>query len=52
MSGNRIGQLFSVSTFGESHGPALGCIVDGCPPNIELTADMIQLELRSEEHNV
>src|SRR5690242_12344848 len=36
MSGNTIGKLFSVTTFGESHGPALGCIVDGCPPGLAL----------------
>ncbi len=39
------GTLFRVSTFGESHGAAIGCIVDGCPPCIPLTADDIQLEL-------
>ena len=32
MAGNTFGQLFTVTTFGESHGPALGCVVDGCPP--------------------
>ena len=42
MSHNTFGHLFRVTTFGESHGPALGCIVDGCPPNIPLTADYIQ----------
>ena len=42
MSHNTFGHLFRVTTFGESHGPALGCIVDGCPPNIRLTADHIQ----------
>jgi len=36
LSGNTIGKLFSVTTFGESHGPALGCIVDGCPPGLPL----------------
>jgi chorismate synthase len=36
MSGNTFGRLFTVTTFGESHGPALGCIVDGCPPGLEL----------------
>lgn len=36
VSGNSIGKLFCVSTFGESHGPALGCIVDGCPPGLPL----------------
>src|SRR5579862_9553208 len=43
MSGNTIGKLFTVTTFGESHGPALGCIVDGCPPGLELAeADLQQ----------
>ena len=42
MSHNTFGHLFRVTTFGESHGPALGCIVDGCPPNIPLTAEYIQ----------
>ena len=36
MSGNSIGKLFCVTTFGESHGPALGCIIDGCPPGLAL----------------
>ncbi len=41
MSGNSIGKLFTVTSFGESHGPALGCIVDGCPPGMALSeADM------------
>src|SRR5690606_5956390 len=35
MSGNSFGKLFCVTTFGDSHGPALGCIVDGCPPGLE-----------------
>jgi chorismate synthase len=39
------GSVFKVSTFGESHGPAIGCVIDGCPPNIDLTADDIQFEL-------
>ena len=43
MSGNTFGKLFTVTTFGESHGPAMGCIVDGCPPGLELTeADLQQ----------
>jgi chorismate synthase len=42
MSHNSFGHLFRVTTFGESHGPALGCVVDGCPPNIPLTAADIQ----------
>ena len=45
MSGNSFGKLFSVSTFGESHGPALGCIIDGCPPGIELSLEDIQVDL-------
>lgn len=45
MPGNSIGKLFTVTTFGESHGPAIGCIVDGCPPNLELSAEDIQVEL-------
>jgi len=41
MSGNTYGKLFSVTSFGESHGPALGCVIDGCPPGLALsTADM------------
>ena len=45
MSGNSIGKLFTVTTFGESHGPALGCIVDGCPPGLELTAEHLQQDV-------
>jgi chorismate synthase len=45
MSGNTFGKLFTVTTFGESHGPALGCIVDGCPPGLELSEADIQLDL-------
>jgi chorismate synthase len=45
MSGNTIGKLFSVTTFGESHGPALGCIVDGCPPGMALTEADLQRDL-------
>lgn len=45
MSGNTIGKLFSVTSFGESHGPALGCIVDGCPPGMELSEADIQGDL-------
>lgn len=45
MSGNTIGKLFTVTTFGESHGPALGCIVDGCPPGLPLTAEDMQRDL-------
>src|SRR5512138_3695902 len=42
MSGNSIGRLFTVTTFGESHGPALGCIVDGCPPGLEISEADLQ----------
>jgi chorismate synthase len=45
MSHNSFGHLFRVTTFGESHGPALGAIVDGCPPRLPLTADEIQVFL-------
>ena len=45
MAGNSIGQLFKVTTFGESHGIALGCIVDGVPPNMELSAADLQPDL-------
>lgn len=45
MSGNSYGKLFTVTTFGESHGKALGCIVDGCPPGIELTEADLQRDL-------
>ncbi|HWU24863.1 MAG TPA: chorismate synthase [Rhizomicrobium sp.] len=45
MSFNSFGQLFRVTTFGESHGPALGCVVDGCPPNIPLVEADIQADL-------
>ena len=45
MSHNTFGHLFRVTTFGESHGVALGCVVDGCPPGLALEADEIQAEL-------
>jgi len=45
MSGNSFGKLFVVTGFGESHGPALGCIVDGCPPGLELGASDLQADL-------
>jgi chorismate synthase len=45
MSGSTLGRLFTVSSFGESHGPAIGCVVDGCPPGLELAEADIQREL-------
>jgi chorismate synthase len=45
MSGNTFGTLFTVTSFGESHGPAIGCVVDGCPPGLALCAADIQAEL-------
>ena len=45
MSGNTFGKLFSVTTFGESHGPAIGCVIDGCPPGMALAESDIQPEL-------
>jgi len=45
MSHNTFGHLFRVTTWGESHGPALGCVVDGCPPGLALTAEDIQVFL-------
>jgi len=45
VSGNSFGRIFTVTTFGESHGPALGCIVDGCPPGMELSESDIQCDL-------
>ena len=45
MSGNTFGTLFTVTNFGESHGPAIGCVIDGCPPGMALTAADIQHDL-------
>lgn len=45
MSGNSYGKLFTVTTFGESHGAALGCIIDGCPPGLPLTEADLQIDL-------
>lgn len=44
MSGNTFGTLFRVTTFGESHGPALGVVIDGCPPGLDLSEADIQEE--------
>ena len=45
MSGNTIGTLFRVTTFGESHGAGLGAVVDGCPAGLEISFERIQQEL-------
>ena len=45
MSGNTFGQLFAVTNFGESHGPAIGCVIDGCPPGMALSEADIQPDL-------
>jgi chorismate synthase len=45
MAGNTIGKLFTVTSFGESHGPAIGCIVDGCPPGLEISSADLQPDL-------
>ncbi|MBH0188460.1 MAG: chorismate synthase [Nitrospira sp.] len=45
MAGNTFGRIFTVTSFGESHGPAIGCVVDGCPPGLTLSADDIQKDL-------
>src|SRR5476649_2543388 len=45
MPGNTIGKLFAVTTFGESHGPVMGCVVDGCPPGLSLSESDLQLDV-------
>jgi len=45
MAGNTFGQLFAVTTFGESHGPAIGCVIDGCPPGIAIAAEEFAQDL-------
>ena len=45
MSGNTLGTLFAVTNFGESHGPAIGCVIDGCPPGLALSVSDIQPDL-------
>ena len=45
MAGNTLGTLFAVTNFGESHGPAIGCVIDGCPPGMALAESDIQPEL-------
>ena len=51
MSYNSFGHLFRITTFGESHGPAIGCVVDGCPPGIALTEADIQADLNQRRHD-
>jgi len=46
MSDNTFGRIFRMTTFGESHGPAIGCVIDGCPPGLEIDAAEIQAELK------
>ncbi len=45
MSSNTFGKLFSVTTFGESHGPAIGCVIDGCPPGLAISAEAFRTDL-------
>ncbi len=45
MAGNTLGRVFTVTSFGESHGPAIGCVVDGCPPGLALSTEDIQRDL-------
>jgi len=45
MSFNTFGKIFRFTTWGESHGPAIGCVVDGCPPNIALSEKSIQVDM-------
>ena len=45
MSSNSFGKLFTVTTFGESHGPAIGCVIDGCPPGLPIAAEEFRTDL-------
>ena len=45
MSSNTFGKIFRFTTWGESHGPAIGCVIDGCPPNIPLDEKDIQADM-------
>ncbi|MDK7178408.1 chorismate synthase, partial [Micrococcus luteus] len=45
MAGNTLGRFFAVTNFGESHGPAIGCVIDGCPPGVALNEADIQHDL-------
>ena len=46
MAGNTLGRLFAVTTFGESHGPAIGCVIDGCPPGMALDVGLMASDTR------
>ena len=46
LSSNTFGKLLSVTTFGESHGPAIGCVVDGCPPGLEIAPEGLAHDLQ------
>jgi len=45
MSFNTFGKIFKFTTWGESHGPAIGCVIDGCPPNIPISENEIQKDM-------
>ena len=45
MAGNTFGNVFKITNFGESHGIAIGCVIDGCPPGLDLCEADIQIEL-------
>ena len=45
MAGNTFGEAFRITTFGESHGEGLGCIIDGCPAGLEIDSDFLQQEM-------
>ena len=45
MSSNTFGKLFAVTTFGESHGPAIGCVIDGCPPGLAISSEDFRHDL-------
>ncbi len=50
MSSNSFGKLFTVTTFGESHGPAIGCVIDGCPPGLDIAPDEFRRDLDAPRH--
>ena len=45
VSSNSFGKLFTVTTFGESHGPAIGCVIDGCPPGLSIAPEAFRTDL-------